>query len=1139
MELPYPVLPQPSSSKNEDTKKKPSFRFELSLKTTEDAGCPEFSYTELMRDILKKKKIRKKEINEKDPVMNEDLKERADAESMARYFEEKYGGGGKKTGSRKRRRDRVEDLADVGYGYDETDPFVDNSECYDEVVPASLTTQFGGFYINSGKLEFKQVSDDSNVDVDDSEEDEDSLPLSAHLKKKRKKDLFNDSDDNDFRDSNGLSTKKKAKLKKRKGSSDVDEKRHRKLSLQGKDKLGKLSKGPKKKQTKVQLLVAKAKAQHHMNTADKLGASKHGHNSNRSMSNGTTTTPHDTGEDLLDFLDDQTEKDKEDILDIFDSDPLSSSDDPNRSKLRLSSFSDDLRKLPHSLPTGIKDKINSLTKIAKSNENEGKVKFFSPDVNHLLLGIEVGSQTLSSRERSGIYKHITTHVPCSKDTLIKRMKKLHASKQDEALRRPLELLKDAIDEVMCEQMKRYDEECAAQHLAKMDDRVALAASTDEDDDGTGLTPGGEEKTKRIYAPRRKFKWTDKIRLLLFDVVKVKVRQFETLKNRSSHSAEEYLKNFLEMEVKNLWPKGWMQARMLFKESREIHQVITGSQAKQKKVVLSGSRRIAVTKVEKKPTLSSQMLAGLISNTPTPFTQPDGGRVSKQLFKDSSMSLNLNLDSSAAPEKQNDLMNKAITSAQKEISLNKVSQMKEFSLKNPTVVLHEQPHLKSLSLHKDTPSAKPQNKKEPSHSDSFSLFKMLDMGKPRSQAKSAGDSAQKTLKVWHEAGSVEDDNSATIKSSSHKSSPKEVTPQHSGTSSRANTNVASKSQAKKSFSKTATNSSQNISSLNTSHLDQYSAELFKLAMMTPAGGGHFPPVPYQPGILPGMTSMEDFANFMQQQNSLHSQMQPTSNSFPLYFAGLTSSTTTLPSQSQAGSKQAKAKPKTPVTAVKTSTSKTISRHAPGLTRHSPELVQKQQKSHNSHSDPHKSPSSHHFKSSLSTTDHTKKSSQSSVGTHQKFTTGKNSMSAYKDNSSHGLSKSAGLMSAPIGRAPSSLATGTLQSSTSKGSTSKTVNSSPYSYSPSSSSYSPASSKFSVDSITGVMPLSSPLTPAHKKYDTVAPRQTFALERSPYTLPKATTIANNAQRDKAAMEALLSVKNQMQPACFKSTCTGTRR
>ena len=50
-----------------------------------------------------------------------------DAEAIAKYFENKYGAGNKT--SKRRRRDRVEDLADVGYGYDETDPFVDNSEC--------------------------------------------------------------------------------------------------------------------------------------------------------------------------------------------------------------------------------------------------------------------------------------------------------------------------------------------------------------------------------------------------------------------------------------------------------------------------------------------------------------------------------------------------------------------------------------------------------------------------------------------------------------------------------------------------------------------------------------------------------------------------------------------------------------------------------------------------------------------------------------------------------------------------------------------------------------------------------------------------------------------------------------------------
>ena len=53
---------------------------------------------------------------------DEDSKSRKQAESMASYFEKKYGG-------KKRKRDRMQDIADVGYGYDETDPFVDNSEC--------------------------------------------------------------------------------------------------------------------------------------------------------------------------------------------------------------------------------------------------------------------------------------------------------------------------------------------------------------------------------------------------------------------------------------------------------------------------------------------------------------------------------------------------------------------------------------------------------------------------------------------------------------------------------------------------------------------------------------------------------------------------------------------------------------------------------------------------------------------------------------------------------------------------------------------------------------------------------------------------------------------------------------------------
>lgn len=50
-----------------------------------------------------------------------------------------------------------------------------------------------------------------------------------------------------------------------------------------------------------------------------------------------------------------------------------------------------------------------------------------------------------------------------------------------------------------------------------------------------------------------------IRELLADIVKIKMEHYDMSKVRSL-SAEEYLKAFFEMELKPIWPQGWIQTR---------------------------------------------------------------------------------------------------------------------------------------------------------------------------------------------------------------------------------------------------------------------------------------------------------------------------------------------------------------------------------------------------------------------------------------------------------------------------------------------------------------------------------------------------------------------------------------------------
>lgn len=79
---------------------------------------------------------------------------------------------------------------------------------------------------------------------------------------------------------------------------------------------------------------------------------------------------------------------------------------------------------------------------------------------------------------------------------------------------------------------------------------------------SGTTSSGEEPGFLCWllgSFRLKVRLLSVCRNLLCNLVRVKLSCYE-MEKQCSLSVEDYLKAFLETEVKPLWPKGWMQAR---------------------------------------------------------------------------------------------------------------------------------------------------------------------------------------------------------------------------------------------------------------------------------------------------------------------------------------------------------------------------------------------------------------------------------------------------------------------------------------------------------------------------------------------------------------------------------------------------
>ncbi|XP_067317548.1 ubinuclein-1-like isoform X3 [Anolis sagrei] len=478
-------------------------RIALALFEPDHKGCPEFFYPELLKNSRRKGKSSsagEKKRDLADPF-NDDEKEKHKVEALARKFEEKYGG-------KKRRKDRVQDLIDMGYGYDESDSFIDNSEAYDELVPASLTTKYGGFYINSGTLQFRQASESEDDYIKGKKK---KSPKKRKLKegekmKKKKKD---DSYDKEKKSKKSKFPKtgftalnaSKEKKKKKKYSGSLSVKEMLKKFQKEKDAQKTWDHEPK---VAVSTLPETPTPREVESMLDPL-LSLFGPTSDNELLQAATAMDSLSDLDLEKIIFECPEENCfHDMEDGSDSLGVTLEQEVKQPLA-----------LPDELPASLEKRIEELTQAAKAAEGEGRHKFFNQNMNTILLDIDLQTRELNSQVRSGIYAHLASFLPCNKDTLLKRARRLYLCDQGGRLKEPLQKLKEAVGRAMPEQMTKFQEDCQAHSQARFPkmleedkdkeqrDRIC---SDDEDDDDKG--------GKRVMGPRKKFQWNDKIRTLL-------------------------------------------------------------------------------------------------------------------------------------------------------------------------------------------------------------------------------------------------------------------------------------------------------------------------------------------------------------------------------------------------------------------------------------------------------------------------------------------------------------------------------------------------------------------------------------------------------------------------------------------------
>lgn len=550
-----------------------TLRFELELTLPTEESTNEFSYEDLVDGELRKAEGQPSEVD----LLSKGPENQLAA--LALRLEEKYGAPSPK--KRKKHRIFESDLIDRGRGYDTSDSFVDDSEMYEDFVPPQVDTKFGGFYVNTGDLEFKETQDmEEDMDV--------------------------------------VMRKKKPKMKKQSSH-------HTPQSILASQKLKRAKqhvaaqKVPKPKASKTLFKTSSSVSNSSTSMSGKsshkkpTGIMKNGETATVGGASSTPTNLHS----------------------------LKGGNEGDKSNKPISEVPKPPPVLPEDLPEGISSAINLFEESLgrdQANTPDGKISVkMRCSYDKQLTELELDCRKLPMKKRTAVLEYVSHKLGVSRATTIKRIRQVMKKREEEALAQPLQRLKEAVDASMPEQLQQYEQELKARADSLSAGEKLPGTHLDVEDENTTDEVFDEsssvmaESTKNKRAPRKKYKWNDETRHLLCEVVRVKVESEEMMRGRAN--GEETLMEFLDAKVKPLWPKGWMQKSILYKTTEAVHRHFTNPQSK--KVTPSVKKEKEKTGGEQKKELQVR-----VSPSPTiSSTSPLVTAIKKTELRDTSLQNN--------------------------------------------------------------------------------------------------------------------------------------------------------------------------------------------------------------------------------------------------------------------------------------------------------------------------------------------------------------------------------------------------------------------------------------------------------------------------------------------------------------------